>query len=485
MRQAAQRLKQNTRNDAIVAVLLVSTFTAVLNQTLLNTALPSIMTSLSVSENTAQWIITSFMLVNGIMIPITAFFIEMFTTRTLFFLAMGLFAVGTLMSGVAPNFALLLVGRIVQAAGAGVIMPLMQTVLFIIYPVEKRGSAMGLAGLAIAFAPAIGPTLSGWLVDHYSWRAPFLILLPITIGAIIYGIFALRNVTTQTNPTIDVTSIVLSTLGFGGLLYGLSSAGTNSWNDGSVLYPSLIGAVALTLFIRRQLAIESPILDVRVFRYPAFSLSTVITMITMMGMFGATFLIPLYVQNLRGFTALESGMLLLPGAIVMGAMSPVTGRLFDRYGARWLAFTGLAIITGSTYVFSQLSSETPYTTILATFIIRMFGMAMVMMPVTTAGLNQLPKRLIAHGSAMINTLRTIAGSIGTALLVTIMSNAAKGYTVRLSEQVGVSINDLPPNALNEAMIHGVNTAFLVATFITLLAMVCSWFIESATPGRRE
>lgn len=467
---------------AIVAVLLVSAFVAILNQTLLNTALPNIMTNLKVSATTAQWLMTGFMLVNGVMIPITAFLIAKFTTRRLFFIAMGLFTAGTLIAAIAPNFSVLLIARVIQAAGAGIMLPLMQTVMLLIFPPEKRGAAMGTAGLVIAFAPAFGPTLSGWLVETYNWRVPFIVILPIAAASIIFGIFALKNVTPNSNPKIDTLSVILSTLGFGGLLYGLSNAGSDGWGDWRVYIPAIIGAVSLFIFIRRQFKIKNPILEFRVFTYGFFPLTVATVMITMMAMIGAALLIPLYMQTARGYSPLQSGLLLLPGALVMGVMSPITGRLFDRFGARWLAFTGLVIVAVTTFGFTRLTETTPYKFIIIDYSVRMFGIAMIMMPVSTSGLNQLPKRLLPHGTAMNNTMRTIAGSMGTALLVSIMTKAAKGYKPDMASLKGLAPAQMKQHIATHAMIHGMNVAFMVATIIAMIGIILSLFIKKTNPN---
>lgn len=454
---------------AIVSVLLVSAFVAILNQTLLNTALPSIMESLNVSANTSQWLMTGFMLVNGVMIPITAFLIEKFTTRRLFFTAMTLFTIGTVVAALSPNFTVLLISRLIQASGAGIMMPLMQTVMLTIFPVEKRGTVMGMAGLVIAFGPAIGPTLSGYLVEEYSWRTPFIIIIPIALLSIAFGAFAMRNVTKQSNPNIDVLSIILSTFGFGGLLYGFSSAGSGSWGDIEVYGTILVGAVSLAAFIIRQFRLEKPILEFRVFKNKIFALASVITMIVMMSMIGAELLIPIYMQTMRGFTAFESGLLLLPGAIVMGIMSPITGRIFDKVGARWLAITGLTIMAITTFELSNLTATTTYSFIMLIYAIRMAGVSMVMMPVSTAGLNQLSQDKIPHGTAMNNTMRTVAGSIGTAFLVTVMTNASQSYTP--------SAGETKQQIMSNAMIHGINKAFFAATIIAIVGLILSFFVK--------
>lgn len=445
----------------LMAVLLSGAFAAILNQTLLATAIPHIMTDLDLDADVAQWLQSVFMLVNGIMIPITAFLINKFSTRALFFTAMSLFGIGTLVCGISPNFSVLLSGRILQAAGAGIIMPLMQTILFLVYPRDQRGKAMGMFGLIISFAPAIGPTLSGWFIDIYPWRGLFYILLPIVIIDLIVAYFILRNITEKTNPKLDMMSIALSTLGFGGLLYGFSAAGNSGWLSLSVILPLIVGAITLVLFIKRQNKLEQPILEFGVFKDKIFTLTTALGMIVFMAMIGGAIILPIFMQTMLGFSAMESGMMLLPGAIIMGLMSPVTGRLFDKYGARWLAIIGLGIVTITTLMFANLNTETSFTYLAVVNSFRMLGVAMVLMPVTTAGLNQLSNRLVPHGTAMSNTMRQVAGAVGTALLVSIMTNT------------------MIPEQGTAGMIHGVNMSFLFAGILAFVGFILAFNLKKS------
>ncbi|MFD1451788.1 MDR family MFS transporter [Oceanobacillus sojae] len=462
---------QSFNKTPIIIVLLIGGFISILNQTTMITAIPPIMEEMNVTANTGQWLTTVFMLVNGVMIPVTAFLMARFTTRQLFITAMTVFAVGTVFSALAPNFGMLILGRIIQSSGAGVIMPLMQTVFLLIFPVKNRGMAMGLVGLVISFAPAIGPALSGWIITNYSWRAVFLIILPIAIIVILLAAKVMKNVTELTNPKMDMLSIILSSFGFGGLLYGFTSVGNNGWDSIITIATLLVGAVSLLSFIIRQLRIETPMLEFRVFKNPIFTLSTIIPMIAFMGLIGAETLIPLYMQNARGFTATEAGIALLPGALVNGMMSPITGRIFDRFGARWLAVTGLVIITASTFALSNLGPSTSMTMIMILYAVRMFGLSMVMMPVTTAGLNQLPRELISHGTAMTNTMRQISASIGTAIVITVMT------TTEVSAELNPEIA--------YPMIHGINVAFMVITVLSLIGIIISFFIKNGNSPAEE
>lgn len=452
------------KNLPLFIVLMSGAFITILNQTLLGTALPPIIEDLQLSESTAQWLQSVFMLVNGIMIPITAFLIDKFTNRGLFMTAMGLFTFGTLLCAIAPQFSILLIGRIFQASGAGIMMPLMQTILFLLFPIERRGTAMGLFGLIIAFAPAVGPSLSGWLVDQFPWRSVFYVVLPIAVLNLITAYFLLKNMTEQKNPKLDLVSIILSTIGFGGILYGFSVAGDLGWTNIQVIGTIIIGGISLYIFIKRQLRLEQPILEFRVFSYKTFTLATILGMIVFAAMIGTNVILPLYMQNMLGYSALHSGLVLLPGAIIMGIMNPITGYLFDHFNGKWLGVIGLFLLTVTTFAFGFLSEETTFAYLATMNAIRMVSIAMVMMPMTTLALNQLPDHLIPHGTAMNNTFRQSAGAIGTAVFVTVMATAA-----------------IPEKAV-EGMIHGVNVSFMFAGILAAIGFILSFRIKDDRKG---
>ncbi|WML47961.1 DHA2 family efflux MFS transporter permease subunit [Neobacillus sp. PS3-34] len=500
---------KNGGNGKILAALLLGAFVAILNQTLLNVAIPHIMTDLNISANTVQWLSTGYMLVNGIFIPVTAYLIEKFGTRKLFFTSVLLFTVGSVICSFATNFGVLMTGRVVQASGAGIIMPLMMTVFFTIFPPEKRGTAMGIMGIVMLFAPAIGPTLSGWIVEHYSWRLLFDVVIPIGIIDLVITYLWMRDVTEITNPKFDFPGVLFSTLGFGFLLYGFSEAGNDGWTSSTVIISLIIGILSLIAFTWRELTTDKPMLELRVFKYDIFALTTIISMIINIAMFGAMILLPIYLQNIRGFTAFESGLMLLPGAIIMGIMSPIAGAIFDKIGARWLAVVGLTITVITTWQFSHLSMTTTYSHILVLYVLRMFGMSFLMMTVMTEGLNQLPRHLAAHGTAASNTARQVAGSIGTAFLVTVMStrrdvhageymNAVTSTNPFLSSKLNeighgiAGLAHIPVAAGNQlatfslygqtmkqATVEGLNDSFIVATGIAFVALILAFFIKRA------
>ncbi|KKK37193.1 MFS transporter [Mesobacillus campisalis] len=480
---------ENTTNRAgrppygILSVLMIGAFIAFLNNTLLNIALPSIMTDLEVDTATVQWLTTGYMLINGIMIPATAFLIEKYSVRRLFLIAMGLFTAGTIIAGAAGIFPVLLAARMLQASGSAIMMPLLMNVMLVSFPIEKRGTAMGVFGLILMFAPAIGPTLSGWIIEHYDWPMLFHFVTPIAVVILLLGFILLKDKKEKVDIHLDVVSLVLSSLGFGGLLYGFSSAGSKGWSSPYVYLTIIIGVISLTAFVLRQSKLERPMLNFSVYRYPMFTLSSVISMTITMAMFSGMLLIPIYVQTIRGFSPMEAGLMMLPGALLNAFMSPVTGRLFDKFGGRILAVTGLFIMTITTYMLSILTVETSYAYLAVVHAVRMLGMAMVMMPVQTNGLNQLPTRLYPHGTAMNNTLQNVSGAIGTALLVTVMSTRTEVYAARLTEEALQSsaqpAAELQQQIMMKAMLEGINDAFLVSAVISIAALVLAFFMKRA------
>ncbi|WP_245980231.1 DHA2 family efflux MFS transporter permease subunit [Peribacillus asahii] len=468
-------------NFLLVMIMILGVFVAILNETLLNVALPKIMNDFGISPSTAQWLTTGYLLVIGVLIPVTAYLIQRFTTRSLFLGAMGLFMGGTFAAAIAPGIEVLLIGRLLQAAGTGLLFPLLTNVVFSIVPIEKRGSAMGTIGIVITFAPAIGPTLSGIIVEHFSWRVLFYGVLPIALFVIIFAYVMLKNVTETTKPKIDPISLLLSTLGFGGIVYGFSSSGEGQggWSNNEVLVPIAIGVISLILFTWRQLMISQPLLDLRTFKYNIFRMSTLIMMIVMMAMFSAMMLLPIFLQNALGYSPLEAGLIMLPGGIVMGIMSPITGRLFDKFGAKWLALIGLGLVANTLWQFAFITLATSYSTIMIFNTLLMLGISMVMMPIMTNALNELPPPLYPHGTAIISTLQQVAGAVGTALLVSIMTNSS----TRFMEKTVIKEPESTLQIL--AIIAGMKSAFLFAFGLVVIAWIVSLFIKRSVPQEEK
>ncbi|UTE78637.1 DHA2 family efflux MFS transporter permease subunit [Rossellomorea sp. KS-H15a] len=465
-----------------MTIMILGAFFTIFNQTTMTVALPTIMDVFSIDASTGQWLTTGYMLVNGVLIPVTGFLMQRYTTRQLFLSAMLIFLVGTIVSALAPNFPVLLTGRLIQAASTGIIMPLLMNVVLKLYPPEKRGTAMGTVGLAIIFAPAIGPTLTGYVLDVFPWQTLFYGMIPFILIIIICGFIFLRNVSETIESKMDMISLILSTIGFGALLYGFSEAGSEGWGSFEVIATLAVGVVAVGLFSWRQLVTERPFLDLKAFRYNMFTLTTLINCVITMVMYADMILLPLYLQNARGFTALEAGFLMLPGALLMGLLSPAVGRLFDRFGAKWLSVIGITIILVTTYTFTDLSDSTSYMHLILMYAGRRIGMALFLMPLQTAGLNQLPSSLHSHGTAISNTARQVAGAIGTSLLVTIMTSRTKDHLQDIMmEGTGAS----KAHMIMEASIGGINDTYFAIMIIGAVSLVLSFFIKKIEQAPEE
>ncbi|MBA6074396.1 DHA2 family efflux MFS transporter permease subunit [Staphylococcus aureus] len=483
----------------ILAALLFGMFIAILNQTLLNVALPKINTEFNISASTGQWLMTGFMLVNGILIPITAYLFNKYSYRKLFLVALVLFTIGSLICAISMNFPIMMVGRVLQAIGAGVLMPLGSIVIITIYPPEKRGAAMGTMGIAMILAPAIGPTLSGYIVQNYHWNVMFYGMFIIGIIAILVGFVWFKLYQYTTNPKADIPGIIFSTIGFGALLYGFSEAGNKGWGSVEIETMFAIGIIFIILFVIRELRMKSPMLNLEVLKFPTFTLTTIINMVVMLSLYGGMILLPIYLQNLRGFSALDSGLLLLPGSLIMGLLGPFAGKLLDTIGLKPLAIFGIAVMTYATWELTKLNMDTPYMTIMGIYVLRSFGMAFIMMPMVTAAINALPGRLASHGNAFLNTMRQLAGSIGTAILVTVMTTQTTQHLSAFGEELDKT-NPVVQDHMRElasqyggqegamkvllqfvnklATVEGINDAFIVATIFSIIALILCLFLRS-------
>jgi EmrB/QacA subfamily drug resistance transporter len=450
--------KLNRKDKLMIAIIVSGGFITLLNQMVMSPALPTVMREFGITAGVGQWLTSVFLLVNGLMVPVAAFLIGRFTTRQLFITALLAFTAGSTVAAFANSFAMLLVARIMQAAGAGIMMPFAVVVIMLIFPKERRGFAMGLYGIVIGFAPAFGPTLAGWIVDEWGWRYIFALIAPLTAVVIIIAAFLLRNLGEQQKNKLDVLSVILSTLGFGGLLYGFSVAGSQGWLHPLTLAPIAAGAVIAILFVRRQLRLTEPMLNLRILRNPTFSVSTTLCAVVSAGLTVAAVLTPIFLQSVLGLSALQSGLMLMPGAFVMAGMSLVTGTLFDRFGPRGLSIAGLSIMTGGSVMLSLMNEQSSLVYICFAYTIRMLGMSMVNMPINTWGINALSNRMIAHGNAINNTARQVAGSMGTAVLVTVMMIVAG--------------HDQNPGSAH-ATVAGMDMAFLCASGLTACALILS------------
>ena len=459
----------SARNRLVITLLLISTFVVILNETIMGVALPRLMVDLHITASAAQWLTSAFMLTMAVVIPITGFLLQRFNTRPVFIAAMTLFSTGTLIAALAPGFEILLLARVVQATGTAIMFPLLLTTVMTLVAPASLGRMMGNISIVISVAPAIGPTISGAILSVLDWRWMFLLVLPIALTALIVGGILMKNVTTPTRTPIDVLSVVLSAFGFGGLVYGLSNLGAASGGIGSIFgwLPLAVGALALTLFIVRQLWLQRTdraLLDLRTFTSRTFTFAILMMAISMMALFGTIILLPIYMQNVLGLETLQTGLLLLPGGLVMGLLAPLVGRMYDRSGPTKLLITGSVIVSAVFWSMTLLNATTSPWWVLAAHVTLSFGLALLFTPLFTAGLAAVRPELYSHGSAMVGTVQQLAGAAGTALFVTVMASVA-------ASRLAHGATDVAAGAA------GIHAAFLCGAVISLLAIPAAFFIR--------
>ncbi|MEB6609807.1 multidrug efflux MFS transporter [Staphylococcus borealis] len=470
---------------AMIFTMLLGGFFGLLNETLLTTALPSIMKDFNIEYSQVQWLTTAFLLTNGVVIPLSAFIIQRYSTRQVFLTGIVIFFLGTMLGGFSPNFTILLIARIIQALGSGIMMPLMMTTILDIFQPHERGKYMGMFGLVIGLAPAIGPTLSGYLVEYFNWRSLFHVVAPISAITFLIALKIIKNVGTIVRTPIDLISIALSILGFGGLLYGVSSISSDGWDDPLVLTTVIGGLILVGLFIWRQEKLDNPLLSFKVFKNKEFAVGLSIMAATMISMIGSETVLPMFVQNLLGRTPIDSGLILLPGAIVMAIMSIISGWLYETFGAKVLAIIGMFIVLVTTSYFVVMDEHTSTIMLATIYAIRMIGIALGLMPIMTHTMNQLTPELNAHGSSMTNTIQQIAGSIGTAGLITILSTASKNFQPTMSDYHCMNKTETAGQIQIDAMLHGYHSGFMFAVIITIISLLLTFLIKSKKKVKAE
>ncbi len=450
----------------MIWLLLVAAFVAILNETTMAIAIPALNETLGIPPEQGQWLTSAFMLTMAVVIPTTGFLLQRFTTRQVFLAAAVSFTVGTAICLVAPGFLTLLVGRVVQAVGTGVMMPLLMTTMMNVVPPDSRGRMMGRVSLVISFAPALGPTLSGVVLDHLGWRWLFGIVLPIALVSLAAGARWMTNLGETTDAPIDVPSVILSALAFGGVVYGLSRLGGG--HPGATPWLAVAaGAILVVAFGWRQLVLQRTdraLLDLRVFSSRNYSIAVAMLAVMALAMFGTFSLLPLYLQDVAQFSATLSGLVLLPGSILMGLLGPTVGRVYDLRGPRTLLVPGSIMIAAAMFCYATVGPGTGAPVLVGVQIVMALGLAASFTPLFTASLASLRRPLYSHGSAALNTLQQVAGAAGTALLIAIYSSYLHAGQAR-----GESVP--------EAGAPGARAAFLVGGFIALVPVVLAFFIR--------
>ena len=458
----------------VIWLLLVAAFVAILNETTMAIAIPELNVALGIPPEQGQWFTSAFMLTMAVVIPTTGYVVQRFTTRQVFLAAITTFALGTALCLVSHGFLPLLLGRIVQAAGTGIMLPLLMTTMMNVVPPHSRGRMMGRVGLVISLAPAIGPTMSGIVLDNLGWRWLFGIVLPIALVAMALGAKWMTNLGDTVRAPFDVISVPLSALAFGGLVFGLSQFGGAHGGDAGGSSATVVGwsfvaagILFLALFVWRQLALQrkdAPFLDLRVFMSRNYALSVIIMAVVALAMFGTFSLLPLFLQTVAGLSAAQSGMVLLPGSLLMGLLGPVMGRIYDAQGPRVLLIPGTIMIATAMFFYSRVGEDTPVWMLVIVQSVMSLGLAGSFTPLFSASLGSLKRHLYSHGSAVLNTLQQVAGAAGTAMLVAIYSGA-----LHSGEAAG--------QTAAQAAAPGARAAFLLAGCIALVPVVLAFLIR--------
>ncbi|MBS7576130.1 MULTISPECIES: DHA2 family efflux MFS transporter permease subunit [unclassified Enterococcus] len=409
----------NNSRTFLMIILLIMSFTATLNQTLMVTALPLMMNTLNVNLNTVQWLTTGYVLTLGIITPISALLFEKIGNRALFLSSTFLFLIGTIIGSVSNTFSLVLVARIIQAASGGIIVTFTQILLLKLFPVSKRGIVIGYINLVISAAPAIGPTLSGFILNKFNWHTLFSMTLPVTILIIILGFFFLPNYSEVKDIKIDILSITSSILGFGLLLSSFSFFLTNPL---LALILLIIGLIISTYFVMRQLNPNiSPLLNIRLLNNRSFRNMTISIMIIFGILMGTETILPLFTENVLGLSALDTGLLMLPGAAIMSLLSPFIGKMYDKYGMKWISVLGIILVIASCFPMMDMSKGTSVTSIIIVFTFRMLGLGLLMTVMTSEAFKQVSQNQVNHATALNNTLRQVGASFFNTLMIGISS----------------------------------------------------------------
>jgi len=494
-------------------VVIVGSFMVMLDSTVVNIALPRIITVFQAPVDSAQFVLTGYMIALAIIMPATGYLTDTYGTKRIYLISMFLFTVGSALCGMAWNVESLVLFRVFQGLGGGMMMPLGMTIIFKVVPVEKRGLFSGVFGLPMLLAPVIGPTVGGYIVEYIDWRVIFTLNLPIGALGLFLGGLLLRE--TELIPDLhpDWQGFVLSGLGFGALFYGLEKTSDWGWDD--VRSVALLGGgvVVLLIWVIVELTEEHPLVDLRVLQDATYALATSINFVVTVGLFGSILLLPLFLQNFRGLGAMQTGLLMFPQALASGLMMPVSGRLFDKLGPRPLIVPGLVLLAYGTWQLSYLDITTPDATIRDILIMRGLAMGLIMMPAMTVAMNRLPPHLIARGSSLTNVLRQLFGALGTALFVTLLQNRQQyhqamlsqmmtpdlpgvqralagvqqylvhqGYSLVQAKAAGVYL--LYQNVMLRASVLSFEDCFIVAAAICLLAIIPTLFLTSTGVTRQ-
>ncbi|MDQ0882278.1 DHA2 family lincomycin resistance protein-like MFS transporter [Peribacillus sp. V2I11] len=456
---------KSIKTGPIMAALLVAGFAGLFSETALNIALGELSHIFGVDATTIQWLATGYFLTLGILVPVTGILMQKFTTRQMFMASLFFSIIGTVIAAVAPVFSVLLTARVIQAAGLAIILPLTQNVIFTIFPPNKRGGAMGVMGLVILAGPAFGPTLAGMILDTLSWPWIFWFTIPFLLFSLIFGYIYIPNVNETRQVSIDILSVVLSTIGFGGVVYGVSVGGDHGWTDMTVICTIIVGLIALILFAIRQTKMENPMLILKAFKYPLFVLGLAMNMITFLNMLSMLVVLPMYMQMALLVSAFATGLIMLPGSLLNCVFAPIIGKLFDKYGPRAVITPGTMLVVIGYGLYAMYGTDTAPWIMMVTHIVMMLGIGMVLASVQTNTLNALPKQFYPEGIAITQTSQQVSGAIGIAVMVSLFSANQNGYLTDVA-------NDLPAAAAS-----GSSLVFKISLIFAIVNVVLSLFMK--------
>lgn len=475
----------------VMSVMMLAAIAGSLMQTSLGTALPTLMKAFDINLSTAQQATTWFLLANGIMVPISAYLANNFSTKWLHVSAYIMLLVGVVLTVMTPQNAdswwIFVLGRVITGIGVGIILPLMQIVILNMYKEHERAGAMGMMGLVVGMAPAFGPTLTGLILEKNhiifgmtlsnDWTSIFVAPLLFIILAVVLSPFTIKDIIPMKKTHLDILSLCLSTIGFGLFLFGFTNVSSQGWDDFiSVICPIVSGIVMLVLFAFRQTKLEVPFLDIRVFLHKDFTVPTLLVLFATMAMYGVEMMLPTYLQNIRGLTPLDSGLALMWGALMMGLVSPVVGKIYNKVGIKRLSFVGFGLLTLGTIPFLYLTAETPQLIITILYALRMIGVATVLMPLTTSAMSALPKKQLSDGTAANNTIRQISSSIVVALLTSIVQNVIN--TNKPSSSLKHSDPLLYISKTLAASMNGFISAFTISLGFAIIGIVLIFCLNS-------
>lgn len=439
MSQTAEVTEKQEENSTYgwiaLIVLILGTFLAILDNSLMNVALPKLISVFGVSQKDIEWVVTGYMLASAVVVPMGGFFADRFGYKTTFLTTVAFFVVGSILCGMAWSNASLIVFRIIQGLGGGFIMPVGMAMLYQIMPRDKVQVALGIWGISAMAAPAMGPTLSGYLVDHFSWRYLFYINVPIGIVTVVLGYIILKETPKRTGLKFDITGSILSMIFFGTLLLALADGQTDGWTSLYIVSLFFIAFFSFLLLLWVELGKDNPIMDFRLFKNPIFSISTVASSFVMIALQGGIYLMPIFLQNVQGLTPMQTGLVMMPQSIAMAFMMPISGKLVTKFGVLPLGVIGLTIIGVTTMELHVLSMDTSTHWISMLLVVRGIGIGLCMMPLSSAAMNTMPNHLIGRASSVSNVTRNVMASFGIALLTSIMSHQSTIYGNRIAEGI--------------------------------------------------